>query len=884
MAKGLVPDKPPVPARPKRPVTRPGSIAKPVVAVMYAAQTAMVDDEARTVALNAASRIRHLLAKGLASRSTVSSRKENEGGPVAQSPSALLSKFRAAQSDLVERDKTVDALKDMLRRGGAPDAAIDRHVDKHLFPSGVVVSTVGGGEGGGTTVGAVPNAGTVTNAASTPPSGTSLGITPGVSRELMEREIKQLRAALAVRDGVVTSKTTNSVKKGGGGDFAARDELNRVASSLERLGFGTDTFPTDDDTHKKRGVRSGDGTAGHLTVPHASDKSNLESRLAAKLDDQTVLLKEWVDDESRRLREELFEKAGETSFARDACDKARLDLRKANETLQTLRVTHARVTAESSAATRAAEKASEGVASALRTTLEALHETVAAGVGTTAELNSQVTKFERNSDAEMKSLRSELLEKLLSHSNALDKFSRDERHRREELSKNQMNDEETFAMLCETAAASARDASESNEKATALLTSIAFDVAEVRGLAGDTNEKLDAESATRAASFKTATDASVDARTAVTEVRLNQRRLLAVTLEQREVAKAGESRIEKLRDAFAEKESELKEKAATVQIELCVLKKENDRLRKECALAKAAEADSRDAQYLAEIDAQRAAEAANETRDTALREITRSRTETLRKLTEARVAYETAARVGEAEEDNTSEPGTGKEDSEAKEVTDSESLITVRLEYPGSLSLSRLKSETDTIRNQKRAFATAARVAAATVSSAEAEQHRVARLAAEIGARDAGRMLRELAADLCAARAEIGMLRNATRRQTVDGDEAGDKDGDAAGDAGDGIRAGDEAWDVLRRAGNEAGDTLDTSEGEPEASLHAAEASPEAAPSASPSAKSTASSVDLQTDSESKALREASKLAREKLRAMLAGTQAYLGEMPREDL
>jgi hypothetical protein len=42
--------------------------------------------------------------------------------------------------------------------------------------------------------------------------------------------------------------------------------------------------------------------------------------------------------------------------------------------------------------------------------------------------------------------------------------------------------------------------------------------------------------------------------------------------------------------------------------------------------------------------------------------------------------------------------------------------------------------------------------------------------------------------------------------------------------------------------------------------------------------------VDLQTDSESKALREASKLAREKLRAMLAGTQAYLGEMPREDL
>ena len=122
MAKGLVPDKPPVPARPKRPVTRPGSIAKPVVAVVYAAQTAAVDDEARTVALNAASRIRHLLAKGLASRSTVSSRKENEGGPVAQSPSALLSKFRAAQSDLVERDKTVDALKDMLRRGGAPDA------------------------------------------------------------------------------------------------------------------------------------------------------------------------------------------------------------------------------------------------------------------------------------------------------------------------------------------------------------------------------------------------------------------------------------------------------------------------------------------------------------------------------------------------------------------------------------------------------------------------------------------------------------------------------------------------------------------------------------------------------------------------------------------
>ena len=68
----------------------------------------------------------------LRARAPTAASKENASVPSAGSP--LLAKFRALQTDVAEQDKVVAALRGMLRRGGAPDAAIDACIDKALFP------------------------------------------------------------------------------------------------------------------------------------------------------------------------------------------------------------------------------------------------------------------------------------------------------------------------------------------------------------------------------------------------------------------------------------------------------------------------------------------------------------------------------------------------------------------------------------------------------------------------------------------------------------------------------------------------------------------------------------------------------------------------------
>ena len=301
-----MPDKPPVPARP-RPARKPAAKAS-TVAAAAAPAVAPVDAEARAVALESASRIRHLLAKGLAPRPRTGA-KEND--TPSASPSVLLAKFRALQTDLAERDKTVEALKDMLRRGGAPETAIDRHVAKHLFP-GVDVSAV-------SAVGATSEV--AASEREDARRGNPLGIVPGASRELMEREIRALRARLAATTGVVTRRTSNRRAAGGGGDFAARDELSRVASLLERLGEDVDPLDTGRGgrlaaaKEKSVGGTHSRGTAGALDRSSGGpredggDARGMEARLAARLDDQSALLRDWRDDESARLREELAEKA-----------------------------------------------------------------------------------------------------------------------------------------------------------------------------------------------------------------------------------------------------------------------------------------------------------------------------------------------------------------------------------------------------------------------------------------------------------------------------------------------------------------------------------------------------------------------------------------------
>ena len=172
------------------------------------AQPAAAPADPPSALLEAARSIRAVLARGLsARRAPTAASKENASVPSAGSP--LLAKFRALQTDVAEQDKVVAALRGMLRRGGAPDAAIDACIDKALFPGVDPPST--------------RRSATVADA-----------IAPGASRELLAREIRALRAE---RDAAALTEMTSgrNAKLGGGGDFAARRELARVAETLERL-------------------------------------------------------------------------------------------------------------------------------------------------------------------------------------------------------------------------------------------------------------------------------------------------------------------------------------------------------------------------------------------------------------------------------------------------------------------------------------------------------------------------------------------------------------------------------------------------------------------------------------------------------------------------
>ena len=154
MATTEAPPSAPPDAPPSAPPDAPPDAASAVVAPSS-------DDDAFRVSLaNAARDIRAVLARGLASRKDASA-KENDAP---RSGAPLLAKFRAAQADLAEQDKVISALRAMLRGGGAPDDAIDRWIDRHLFPG---VDTSEGHEG---------------------------VIAPGASRELLAREIRHLKA------------------------------------------------------------------------------------------------------------------------------------------------------------------------------------------------------------------------------------------------------------------------------------------------------------------------------------------------------------------------------------------------------------------------------------------------------------------------------------------------------------------------------------------------------------------------------------------------------------------------------------------------------------------------------------------------------------------
>ena len=885
MAKGLMPDKPPVPARP-RPARKPTAKASAVAAAAPPA-VAPVDEEARAVALASASRIRLLLAKGLAPRPRAGA-KEND--TPSSSNSGLLAKFRALQTDLAERDKTVEALKDMLRRGGAPETAIDRHVAKHLFP-GVDVSAVGGGEGDGT--GAKSARGETSTRKSSEREdarrGNPLGIVPGASRELMEREIRSLRARLAATSGVVTRATSNRRAVGGGGDFAARDELSRVASLLERLGedIGTEknrtSVETKAETKADKSGFSADTKEGRARSAGALDRvgnqssaassaHGMEARLAARLENQTALLRDWRDEEATRLREELMEKAGEARSARESAERALTKLRDAEKAMDALRVTHAEATLEARASANAARSASETVAAKLRETLEQLRSSVETQIVETRVVAGRVATMDATQKTASSSFRADVLSRLDAHASALETAAADEARRRSEAEEQHERDEATFAMLCETAAASTRDAAARSKDAADALDAISENVRFVRDEITKQNETLASDLRDRDETVSAAKEAASTASLAMKEVRLTQRRLIAAHAEARETSERARVETDEARSAFEAKDFARSEALRDLRARLDSETEKTVRLQRECEALRVAASDAADARYAAEVNAARAAEASLATRDFAMREIADARADALRTLGEARAAYDATIEKANAVEAARNEAGSARDKTTpndpdfafapVKEHVEEEEDVVVRvaLSYPGSRRLTDPDPdpEDDAVKKKREEEAASARAAEAAraasvlAAKAEADAHARARASAEADAREAARMLRERAADLAAARAEIHMLRSALRRR-------GDSEESAM------LRAEAE---TTPRSTNE-----DTEGEEDEEMAEVAEVTEvtEARPSSARSSTEDRSSEVASED----ALLASSAAARARLETMLRGAEAY---------
>ena len=175
--------------------------------------------------VEAAKTIRDVLARGLEPRVPKRDAASSKENAVPTRGAPLLAKFREMQADRAEQDRVVAALRAMILKNasaaGAPttDAAIDAEVNAALFP-GVRVDA-------------------------NDPSRT---IAPGASREMLMREVRLLRAARA--KGAVTEMTDGLKRLGGGGEYAARAELQRVAKALEDIAVAASLDADVDDETK----------------------------------------------------------------------------------------------------------------------------------------------------------------------------------------------------------------------------------------------------------------------------------------------------------------------------------------------------------------------------------------------------------------------------------------------------------------------------------------------------------------------------------------------------------------------------------------------------------------------------------------------------------
>ena len=760
------------------------------------------DDDAFRVSLaNAARDIRAVLARGLASRKDAPT-KENDAP---RSGAPLLAKFRAAQMDLAEQDKVISALRAMLRGGGAPDDAIDRWIDRHLFPG---VDTSEGHEG---------------------------VIAPGASRELLAREIRHLkvcsrpradpraperirahsarpaRAPATTRSrpffprtfrssstqarinrSSISSLTDGPRALGGGGNFAARHELHRIAAVLEDLSRGI-AKPALSEPVAARARRD--------VEPHGEDAEGVDARtvetiVSRQMQTQARMIEAWQRDESRRLRAELAEKTREAKEAREAKraaesrgDDGVAGLTRDTSTGQTSRPPPTPVSTKT-VETQTVETSDETQTDAPPSSPPPPPPPPPPPAPPASDSDAILGLLDLATEEWSRRTRIDTAELIDAASAKTETFTSTLREAivaaiREASDATKASTEATVATVIDAVdAAAAKSDADAEQHASALSSatttladaleatasrldaSIAALDASVAAARAEHSERSNALSESDAEERRAARAAAADAAASLVEVRRVQRLLHAAQVDARASWRVTfDAHVRELSDVVAslrEKQAEDANLAARLRdAEANAEAERRDRRRATAALRAAKEAaeEAREAKCAAELDAARSADAAEAARERAAEEIARARDVALRQLREG----------ADEEKEGADEEKEGAD--EEKEGAD------VRTPSRG------------TVETAPRAHL------------AELAECRRQRDVAEADVREATRRLRANAEELFDARREIARLRATLRRR----ERAAEAENDAVGDA---VPVASPEVDALLRDALDARETL----------------------------------------------------------------------------
>ena len=597
--------------------------------------------------------------------------------------SGLLRKFREAQADRAEADKTVAALRSMLLARGETDGSIDATIDEVLFKG-------------------------LKGAHGVPGRGEAPTVAFGASRELLMRELRSMRARAAASRGVITEMTDGGKSIGGGGDLGARKALSSVAAALEHLaenGWGKKdgvahvTF-AGMDTGLHRRARSANppgepaSGGGRRRTPRSSNASPRSSRRATPrvssstlggpagraaggsdvvalnamgarmqqrleqqlraLERSQRLLEERHREESARLEREMMEKAETARRAEEAAREA--EERAAAAAKEAVDASSASLRAlrseEDVGATEEPGEATdllrERAAEELRASTESVQAEAAAAAAAAAAakqvreaeaMRAQLEEFRARAAEEREELhRRQTLEVERQQAAAAAELNRVIAagfERQESAMKDALN-----AAAVREEAALREVTRRAVEEAAKHAGSLERDLGAARAEARALREEVAASDATKH------------------EVKALQRRLLAAQVDARlgwaEVQKlhlARMARMEAAMGGFNQREEMLLTELNECRVQLEIETREHARLRETHREVVAEAAAGREARHASEVDAAKAAEAAAAARDAAVREVSRAREAASRDVANVRAHFESLAAAGKPRAD-----------------------------------------------------------------------------------------------------------------------------------------------------------------------------------------------------------------------------------------